>query len=521
MANQSNPRNPSERRRLIFESPDHQEQTRVVVDEIKRRQNQNPRLFLCEDKPVVVVLLHGKIHLKPLTARRLKAFAQTEAQFFKLKKIKGDLVPVPVNLSIELCEHILSKDDIDQWMPPLERILCSPVFDPEGNLCADQGYHKGLKAWLELDFELALPENKPTSKQSKRALEIIEDEFLGDFPFVDKASKAHAIALGLLPFVRPMIQGPTPLHLVTAPVPRTGKTKLVISLALGTTGALPSMCPPSSDEEEWRKKITSTLIRYPQIVLIDNLPTNKPMDNSYLASVLTLDTWEDRILGASENIKLPNSTAWAATGNNPSMTSELVDRSAWIQLDPKVPDPSQRGGFKHEQIEQWTKEHRPMLCLAFLTLVQNWIVKGKPQFKKRRLGGFESWAQTIGGILEAIGVEGFLINHKILKLRSDNETNEWGGFVSTWWNKFSAEPLGVAELFNLCEANDLLNQVRGSNSERSQRIKLGRALSTQLDRTFETEISNEPTLLRLERVGTHRYTKTKLYRLQVQKNQKS
>jgi len=43
------------------------------------------------------------------------------------------------------------------------------------------------------------------------------NELLGDFPFVDEASRAHTLALMLEPFVRPLIKGPTPLYLIDAP----------------------------------------------------------------------------------------------------------------------------------------------------------------------------------------------------------------------------------------------------------------------------------------------------------------
>ena len=513
MAKQSNNQQPSERRRILIHGIDQRERVQILLAEIDRRQQQDTRLFRKGGKAACVVSNNGQIELQHLSARDLRTYLGQEAIFLKRKKVQEDFVTVPYDLPLELCESLLSELRLSPRLPQLERILSSPVFDREGNLCTKSGYHDGLKAWVEVDFELPATKPKPTSEQTKRALEIIEKEFLGDFPFVDEASKAHAVALGLLPFVRPMIEGPTPLHLVTAPVPRTGKTKLVISLALGTTGALPTMCPPSNDEEEWRKKITSTLLRSPQLVLIDNLPMHKRTDNHHLASVLTLGKWEDRALGTTENVKLPNHAVWAATGNNPSMTSELVDRSVWIQLDPKVPDPSQRTGFKHERIEYWAKTNRPMLYWAFVTLVRGWIARGKPKFRRGHLGGFESWTRIVGGILDTAGVEGFLQNHKALKARSDGETNEWQEFVSAWWSQYTKTPVGISELFQLSEANDLLDQTRGSGSDRSQRVKMARALANQLERVFSVETENGPLMLRVERLGVNRKTKTRLYKL--------
>ena len=510
---QPNNKDSQDRHHILIDGVDLHAKAQIVLAELERRQQKDARIFRSGGQAICVVSEGNEVRFQNLTAKRLRSYLQEETVFFKRKKTKEDFVHVPTDLPLELCEHILSYRHLGRHLPKLERVLRSPVFDREGNLSVKSGYHKGLEAWFQLDFKPPQTSSKPTKDQTERALEIIEKEFLGDFPFVDEPSKAHAIALALLPFVRPIIEGPTPLHLVTAPVPRTGKTKLVISLALGTTGVPPTMCPPSSDGEEWRKQITSTLLKHPQLVLIDNLPTGKRTDNSYLASVLTLDRWESRTLGTNENVNLPNDTAWAATGNNPSMTSELADRSAWIQLDPKVPDPSQRTGFRHERIEQWAKDNKSKLCWAFVTLVQNWIAKGKPAFTKRRLGGFEVWGQVIGGILDSAGVQGFLENRKTLKSRSDEESDEWGQFVSAWWSEFSSRPVGVAEVFSLCEANDLLDQARGSGTDRSQRIRLGRALPTQLERVFDIGTQDESLMLRIERLGTNIYTRGKLYTL--------
>ena len=104
-------------------------------------------------------------------------------------------------------------------------------------------------------------------------------------------------------------------------------------------------------------------------------------------------------------------------------------------------------------------------------------------------------------------------NHKALKARSDGETNEWQEFVSAWWSQYTKTPVGISELFQLSEANDLLDQTRGSGSDRSQRVKMARALANQLERVFSVETENGPLMLRVERLGVNRKTKTRLYKL--------
>ena len=62
----------------------------------------------------------------------------------------------------------------------------------------------------------------PTTEQRDRANELICDELIGELPFVGEADLTHAVAL-LLSFIRPMIDGPTPMHLIDAPTPRHRK----------------------------------------------------------------------------------------------------------------------------------------------------------------------------------------------------------------------------------------------------------------------------------------------------------
>lgn len=75
--------------------------------------------------------------------------------------------------------------------------------------------------------ELVLPNipDKPSTDHVNIALEIILD-LIADFPFVDEASRANAIATMLTPICRPAIKGATPLALFDATTLGTGKTLL-------------------------------------------------------------------------------------------------------------------------------------------------------------------------------------------------------------------------------------------------------------------------------------------------------
>lgn len=501
-----------DRRRVQLEGDLH-DKAQTVLGELHAMNSRRPEVFIRGRQVVRVVPSRGRAQVEDLGARRLRAHVQQEVCFERWDQRAKDLVTCDMNLNI--AEHCLSYASLD--LPPLERIARQPVFGPDGEVLVDEGYHPALQAWLDLgDFEpLEVPE-RPTRAQVDEALDFICCELLADFPFVDEASRTHAVCLGLLPFVRSMIDGTTPLYLVMAPLPRVGKTKLVNAVALAITGAWPSLCPPSKDNEEWRKQITATLHEAPTLVLIDNLDPKVNTDSANLASLLTTTQWTARELGSARNVTLSNEAAWVATGNNITLSRELADRSVWIHLDPKVPDPSSRHGFKHDPIEPWAKAQRAQATWAFMVLVRWWIAEGQ-KLSGARMGGFESWAAVMGGICESVGLPGFLGNRDALRRRVDSGGEEWSAFIAAWWSEHASVPTGLPQLYNLCEDGELLEDIRGAGNERSQRIKLGRALRGAADRIFEVEEEEDTParLVRLVSAGTNKRSKAKIYKLEV------
>ena len=85
-------------------------------------------------------------------------------------------------------------------------------------------------------------------------------------------------------------------------------------------GTGPAVMTEGSTEDEWRKRITSKLMQAPTFILIDNVRSS--LDSSALSAALTANEWEDRVLGVSRNIILPNQCVWIATANNPALSVE-------------------------------------------------------------------------------------------------------------------------------------------------------------------------------------------------------
>ena len=367
--------------------------------------------------------------------------------------------------------------------PAIEAVIEAPSFSREGLLVSEPGYHAASRLYYRHDPRLevrSVPE-QPSLIEIDWARKLLLEELLGDFPFADEPSRANMMAAMLLPFVRPMIEGPTPLHLIEAPTQGTGKTLLAQVAGLPALGRPLNSQTEGRDDDEWRKRITSILREAPAFVLIDNL--RRPLDSGALASALTTGIWEDRILGSSQIARLPVACCWLATGNNVVLSREFTRRTALIRLDSRTDRPWLRSGFRHPNILAWADAHRGELIQASLILIRAWIAEGRPR-GDQTLGMYESWAATMGGILRVAGVPGLLGNLKTLDLSVDHGAAEWESFLEAWWEHYQGQPVGVAQLFGIASKGEMLADVLGSESEKSQRGRLGKALAARRDQTI-------------------------------------
>jgi hypothetical protein len=291
------------------------------------------------------------------------------------------------------------------------------------------------------------------------------------------------LAALLLPFLQRMIDGCTPLHVMEAPGAGAGKGLLCNMIGILLTGEECNTRTLPDSDEEMRKMLTAELLMARPLILLDNANDKKTLAAPPLAAVLTTRSWTDRILGRTEMVTVPNKAMWMLTGNNPKLARDIARRSIRIRIDPKVDRAWLRTAFKHDPLEQWAKAHRNELVHAALVLVQAWIAAGRP-LSRARLGSFQAWAGVLGGVLDVAGVEGFLGNLDALYAHADSDDAAWRAFTQVWWDTHGGAELHVSVLAELCETHDLMSEVLGDGTTRSQQVRLGRALQGARDRSF-------------------------------------
>ena len=408
----------------------------------------------------------------------------------------------------EVVEDMLA---LPRPLPVLRGVVKTPVFAANGSLLTDAGYQPDTGLYYDPSGE-ALPSvpERPDATDLQRAKEIIRLEWLSDFPFVDEASCANVVAAPLTAIAREMIDGPTPLFAIDCPVAGTGKGLLAHGIGIIALGAPPAVMTETRNEEEMRKRITSSLCAGLPVVLLDNV--KRPLQSGALAAALTARQWSDRILGRNQIVELPIRCVWLATGNNLQLDNEIARRTVWVRLDARVDRPWQRTSFRHPDLPAWLRRHRHELVWAFLVLVQHWIAVGRPAWDGVPLGSYESWSSVVGGILQAAGIAGFLENREELYARTDAETEEWRLFVGAWWEAHAETPVKAGDLYALCRDRELLPSVfAGAKDEATDRAlttRLGLALRRRRDRCFgdlvvrsQADAHEKATMYRLEPSG--------------------
>ena len=162
----------------------------------------------------------------------------------------------------------------------------------------------------------------------------------------------------------------------------------------------------------------------------------------------------------------------------------MVRRIARIRLDARSDQPWRREGFRHPDLMIWVRANRARLVAACLTLCQAWASAGRPP-AARSLGSFETWSQTLGGILHVAGVPGFLGNLDEVMEASDSEGGTWRAFIQLWWDRFGSADVSVSDLIGFAKDAEASLPISAKN-DHGLKVALGAAFTKLRDRAFRT-----------------------------------
>lgn len=333
----------------------------------------------------------------------------------------------PANAPKSLISYIKESLPEDFKLPVVIGTTQTPVLMEDGSIHDAPGYSAVTRLFHQPSLRLpAIPEN-PDKKDIKAARDLLLEVFC-DMPFAHESDQAHATGLLILPFVRSLIAGDTPGHMLTKPVQGTGASLIAKAAILLKRGEVGEPQNPPSDNDEWRKTLLSSLLEAPDFCFFDDCGNLK---SPALATVLTSGgMYTGRKLATNEMLYVPVRTVWMFAGNNPTLSKDLHRRMVHIRLDAGMADPSKGREFKHPDLLPWLSEMRPHVISAVFTLARAWIRRGCPK-PGVSLASFERWSQVVGGILHVAEVPGFLRTPANRDAIDETELNA-AEFIQCW-----------------------------------------------------------------------------------------
>ena len=334
-------------------------------------------------RPKLCKIDHGAPRLRSIPVATLRARLTAVARFEKWDARKNKLV------------HCLPSDPIVSatvsapyypGVPKCLGVVSSPVLRSDGTIVTDSGYDRLTGLYIATDGTY------PPLMPVPEAVALLKD-LLADFPFESEKHRVGWFATLLTLLVRSAFAGCTPFFLFDGNRSRVGKGLLTDALTKIAEGRKAARYNAPKNAEEMRKALTSVALSGAPYLLFDNI--KHKFGGGEIENLLTTGRWTDRLLGLNERVDLPVTTVCIGTGNNCSLTSDMVGRTCHVRLKTDLEQPGFRTGFKHPDLLGYIEKNRPSLVIAALSIPAAYIAAGKPDQKLSAFGGFEGWSDLV------------------------------------------------------------------------------------------------------------------------------
>jgi hypothetical protein len=382
----------------------------------------------------------GRLEIRDVDEDYLLLRLAHVAHFYRDAGEKGEISCEPPRTTAAC---VLSLDSNGIKLPTLRGVSEVPMFRVDGTIHSTPGYDDGSQMYFQPAIEFPEVPDQVLVEEMEEARDLVYD-VIADFPFEGSASLANAMALLLLPVIRPLITGPTPLACITAPQAGTGKSKLASVCSILATGS-EGLLPWKREERENEVTISAAMLSQQPVLILDNVVG--VLGSGVLCSALTSTQFQGRVMGTSTMFSVPVVCAWICTANNLRLGDDMGRRVYKIQMDAKSATPMQREDFRHPRLLDYVLENRGALVRALLVMARYWFCIGQPRAKVVPLGSFESWHVVMASILEACGIRGFMGNLSET-LNKDENQEQWTTFMEALDETFSGDAFKVADVLS-------------------------------------------------------------------------
>lgn len=349
----------------------------------------------------------------------------------------GDEVFIVKSMSEQDARITLANSFFASCLPRIRRLLDVPVphLDDDGKLIYPKhGYDDRFETWLNPNAP------KLRTMGHNEALDWLLGQLFsmpenGGFWWHDQQSRIHALARFITPMCRGLMDWKrAPLWIYDGNREGSGKDTCADVCHNAYTGRSIVCAPLSKDcDDEMRKRITSALLAGSRFFHLANMRGHV----RYAALEAATDNsgvWEDRRLGVSETIILPNETEFSFSANNATWEPDIERRCRRIRLR-FTPDDINGHRYRHSDILGWVRDHRADLLSAVAALIAEWVRQGCPPGPSP-FTSFPEWGRVVGGILHANGLPDPCLPHEDSHTSGDQATKAMRSFFALAFDHF-------------------------------------------------------------------------------------
>jgi hypothetical protein len=395
---------------------------------------------------------------------------------------KGSVVP-PSQLRLMLMSetflgHFRMVDQITHgpaYLPPDYR-LSVPGYNDGGE--GHRLFHVGRPATI-LDSPVAV------------------NRFLDVLAFESDADRANTLAAALTRLFRNYWPGEKPIVVVTSTRAHGGKGTVVSFVA-----GIQTMLMISYQEADWalERQFVGAVKQNPTagLICVDNarLGRGRIIRSAFLERFVTDPRPFLFSTGTGSPILLKNSMLLAITTNYGLLSEDLMIRALPIRLSPKGDIARRNPSIGNPKLE-YLPRYRQQIDAELRGMIERWRSEGCPEDSGIR-HPFSPWAKTIGGILKANGIVGFLGNLDARRTADEPVRRALGWLGAHWPNQWirTCEWVKGAETLNLIK--DLI-PVAERDGSFGREHALGTLLSAHLEDIFRGSTENQRFVLKLEK----------------------
>jgi len=304
---------------------------------------------------------------------------------------------------IQLVRMVLSRER--RWVfPHVSGIITTPTLRPDGSLLDVAGYDPRSELYLLPSLKLPPIAAHPTRQDAMAGLDKLKHLFR-EFSFQDKDGKGLerrlncSVAIsGLLTALLRGSMPTSPIYLIRASTPGTGKSYLVDVIAMVSTGQFCPVITTSKSTDETEKRIGAILLSGISLVSLDNCVHD--LEGELLCQVTERPVIRIRVLGRSEMPLCECHTVVYATGNNITFKGDMIRRGLVCNLEALDERPELRK-FQDDALDIVAAD-RGAYVAAALTIVRAYLCAGSPSICPP-FGSYSAWSTMVRSPLVWLG----------------------------------------------------------------------------------------------------------------------